>query len=155
MKPDLESAIRAVEALAGRGAPLTRHDARPILLRIGWSLLAGRPEGLEDARDRLRRLPERPRTSWIAAVQDELSMASAEYVRSVDPRYLDHPQYDLDYTLEARRLLEARWRACAYLGQPPDAAAVASVRRADTLLESRTSARIAECLSNPGAHEPN
>lgn len=146
MKPDLESGIEAVEKMAGRGALFTRHEARPILLGIGQSLQTGRPEELGDAGDRLRKLPEHPRESWIAAVKDELSMATTEYVQSVDPRFLNHPQYDLAYTLEARRQLDARWRACAYLGRAPDPATLASVERADKLLEARTKTRIAEWL---------
>lgn len=155
MKPELESAVRAVEALAGRGAPLTRHDARPVLLAIGTALRLGRPEEVGDAGDRLRSLPGRSRASWIAAVQDELSMAVTEYVRSVDPRFLNHPQYDLGYTLEARGQLEARWKACGYLGQPLEPAAVASVARADALLEARTRTSIHEWLAKHGAQAPN
>jgi hypothetical protein len=155
VKPELESAILAVEKLAGRGGPLTRHEARPILLGIGASLRSAGPEELGDAGDRLRRLPERPRAAWIAAVEDELTMASTEYVRSVDPRFLNHPQYDLDYTLEARRQLDDRWRACAYLGQALDPAAVASVERADRLLEGRTKRRIAEWLDKQGSDAEN
>lgn len=151
MKPELEAAIRAVEARAGRRASLTRHDARPILLCIGGSLLAGRSEELGDAADRLQRLPEPLRGTWVAAVRDELSMASTEHVRSVDPRFLNHPQYDLAYTLEARRQLEARWRACGYLGQPPDPASTAAVARADALLEARTGTAFREWLAKQGA----
>jgi len=155
MKPDLEALIRVLEARAGRGAPLTRHDARPILLCIGRSLLARRPEELGDAAERLRRLPEPFRLSWAAAVRDEMSMACTEHVRSVDPRFLKHPQYDLAYTLEARRELEARSMACALLGQPLDAASKAAVARADALLEGRIGSSVPEWLSKHGADAMN
>ncbi|MFN0006881.1 MAG: hypothetical protein ACKVXR_03160 [Planctomycetota bacterium] len=153
--PELESAIRAVEKPAGRGAVLTRHEARPVLLCVGLLLQTGRSEELGDAGDRLRRLPERPRESCVAAVQDELSMAATEYVRSVDPRFLNHPQYDLDYTLEARRQLDARWRACLYFGLAVDPAAQASVERADRLLEARMKTRIAEWLAKRASDAAN
>jgi hypothetical protein len=146
VKPELEAAIRAVEAPANRAGPPTRHEARPILLGIGRSLQTGRPEELGDAADRLRGLPERPRKAWIAAVKDEIAMAITEYVRCVDPRFLDHPQYDLDYTLEARRQLDARLKACEYLGEPAEPAAVDAVARADALLSSRKRIRIQEWL---------
>lgn len=147
MNPELEAAIRAVEARAGRRAALTRHDVRPILLLMGRSLLAGRSAELGDSVERLRSLPEPLRESWIAAVQDEMSMACTEHVRSVDPRFLKHPQYDLAYTLEARRELEARSKACAHLGQPLDPAATAGVGRADALLEGCIGGTMCEWLS--------
>jgi hypothetical protein len=147
---DLEGAIRAVQALAGRPASLTRHEARPILLLIGGSLLAGKQAEVGNAAELLRALPGPLGESWVAAVRDEWSMAFTEYVRSVDPRYLKHPQYDLAYTLEARLQLEARWRASLYLGIPPDKASTAAVERADTLLGGRAGTGIREWLSKQG-----
>jgi hypothetical protein len=155
MRPELEELIRAVESRAGRKEPLTRHDARPILLFIGQALLEGRPEELGDAAQRLRTLPEPVRSRWIDAVRDEMSMACTEHVRSVDPRFLDHPKYDLAYTLEARRLLEARSRACDYLGHPSDPAAKAAVARADSLLERRAGGSLREWIEKPGVGPTN
>jgi len=148
VKPDLEATIRAVEALAPRRASVTRHDVRPILLSIGGSLLAGRSEEIGDAADRLRALPGALRESWDAAVRDELSMACTEYVRSVDPRFVNHPQYDLAYALEARFQLEARWRACAYLEPAQVEASTAAVARADAILEGRRDLNVREWLKN-------
>jgi hypothetical protein len=155
VKPELESAIRALEGLASRAGPITRHDERPILPSLGRSLHAGRKEDLGDAADSSRRLPERSRNAWIAAVKDELAMAGTEYVRCVDPRFLNHPQYDLAYTLEARLQLDARSRACEYLGEPLDPAVVASVGRADALLEDRTETRVREWLAKRASEAVN
>ena len=152
MKPELEAAIRALQGRAGRPASVTRHDARPILLSIGRSLLAGRPAEVGNAAELLRGLPGPLGRSWLAAVRDEWSMAFTEYVRSVDPRYLNHPQYDLDYTLEARLQLEARWRASIYLKEPPDAASTAAVARADALLERRAGTTMREWIAK---HHPD
>ena len=147
MNPDLEAAIRAVETRAGTRAALTRHEARPILLGIGRALLAGRPDEVAGAAERLRKLPQPLRESWEDAVRDEMGMAATEHVRSVDPRYIDHPRYDLAYTLEARRQLEQRKRACDHLGLPTDPALLAAVGRSDSILEGHTGRRLAEWLS--------
>ena len=82
-------------------------------------------------------------------------MATTEYVRSVDPRYLSHPHYDLAYTVESRRQLDARWKACAYLGLPLDPASVASVTRADALLEARTRTKLSQWLAKPASDATN
>jgi hypothetical protein len=58
-------------------------------------------------------------------------------VRSCDPRYLDHPKYDLVYTVEARERLEARLVVAEKLGLPADEAMLEAVERADGLLQSR------------------
>jgi len=147
VNPELEALIRALRSRTGRSPSVTRHDARPILLGIGGALLAGRQADLGNAAELLRGLPGPLESSWIAALRDEMSMACTEYVRSVDPRYLNHPQYDLAYTLDARLQLEARWRASIYLGQPPDAASTAAVERADALLAERAGTTIREWLS--------
>jgi hypothetical protein len=135
MKPELDAAVRAVEAMAGRKATPTRHDARPVLLGIGAAILAGRPEVASAARERLAKLPEPLRRAWEDAVLDELAMASTEHVRSVDPRHLAHPRYDLEYTLQARRRLEARVLAAEALGLAPGAPHFEAIARADALLE--------------------
>jgi len=119
MKPDLEVAIAALEALAARKGPLTRHDARPVLRFLALA------NGFRDA--------------WQVAVRDELAMACTEHIRSVDPRYLGHPAYDLDYTLEARRVLEDRLKGAEVTGIVLDDVLSAGIRRADSLLEGRGS----------------
>jgi hypothetical protein len=141
VKPELDVAIGAIEAFAVKGGRPTRYDARPILLMIGESLRVGRAEDVRGSPERLQALPEALRQTWVVAVQDELAMACTEHVRSVDPRYLDHPHYDFAYTVSARRELEARLRAAEHLGVLPDEALLGGVRRADALLEGRLGSR--------------
>jgi hypothetical protein len=88
-------------------------------------------------RKRFLALAEGFRQAWDLAVRDELAMACTEHIRSVDPRYLDHPAYDLAYTLEARRLLEARLKGAEGTGIVLDEALSAGIRRADSLFEGR------------------
>ena len=141
MDADLDAALRAVEASGRSRNRITRHHARPVLLSIGERLLDGRTEEAEEALARVSRLPGALREPFQAAVLDELAMACTEFVRSVDPRYLDRPDYDLDYTVTARHRLEARLRAAQRLGVLPDAPTLDQVRRTDQLLGSRTDAR--------------
>src|SRR5207249_4090087 len=117
---------------AGGGDPRARrspsrsraqHRGRPATTRGA----PGRGAAADAALARLGGLTGPDRQAWEAAVRDELVMACTEHVRSVDPRYLDHPEYDLEYTLTARRLLEARLLAAAKLGIAPDHALLRGV----------------------------
>lgn len=137
MKPDLEVAIASLEALAARKGPLTRHDVRPVLIEIGASLHQASVADIETSRGRFLALGRAFREAWESAVRDELAMACTEHIRSVDPHYLEHPAYDLAYTLEARRLLEARLGAAEVTGIALDDVLSAGIRRADSLLEGR------------------
>jgi hypothetical protein len=137
MNAELEAAIVELEALARRKGLPTRHDVRPILLALGGSLPSAGVEDGEACRKRFLALPLEFRTAWEAAVRDELAMACTEHIRSVDPRYLDHPAYDFGYTLEARRALEARLCAARATGVELEEALAAAVGRADALLEAR------------------
>jgi hypothetical protein len=139
MKPDLEVAIVALEALAALKGPLTRHDVRPVLVGIGSSLVEASAADIQASRMRFLALTQGFRDAWEAAVRDELAMACTEHIRSVDPRYLDHPGYDLAYTVEARRVLEARLKGAEVTGVVLDDALSAGIRRADSLLEGRKS----------------
>lgn len=152
MNPDLEAALAALEALARSMGTLTRHDVRPILLGIGESLPSAVAADVDACRERFSALPLAFRTAWEAAVRDELAMACTEHIRSVDPRYLDHPAYDLRYTVEARRALEDRLRAAGITGVPLDEALSSAVHRADALLESRLSRD--RGMEGPSGREP-
>ncbi len=142
MRPELETAVRAVEACSGASKRrVTRHEARPVLLGIGECLIEGRTPEAEDALARLRRLPAELREAFDAAVRDELEMACSEHVRSVDPRYLQRPDYDLAYTVAARHRLECRLRAAERLGIDLAGAWLENIRRADALLGRRQDIR--------------
>jgi hypothetical protein len=137
MKPDLELALAALEALAAQKGPLTRHDVRPVLIEIGSALREAAGADGEASHARFLTLGEGFRQAWEGAVRDELAMACTEHIRSVDPRYLEHPDYDLAYTLEARRLLDARLRGAEVTGVVLDDVLSAGIRRADSLLDGR------------------
>ena len=68
---------------------------------------------------------------WTEAVDSEIYLAVTEHVNSVDPRYLDHPQYDFAYTVSARERLEARLRALEALEWNVDESLLDQVSAAD------------------------
>jgi len=133
----LAAALSRSRDARARGATPTRHEVRDLLLRLGETILEGRADevqaGLEEVRGWLRAAP----AAWRGAIDGELSMAVTEHVRSVDPRWLDHPRYDLAYTVEARHLLEARVRAAEALGVEVPDALLAAMARADAVLAPR------------------
>jgi hypothetical protein len=130
---------RALAQLAGwideRKKP-TRHQARALLVALGRWIRHGAPSGdqVSAVRDRLRAIVHPLAEGWEAAVLDELILACTEHIRSVDPRYLDHPRYDFAYPIEARERLESRLVAAAALGMSPSPELLARVTRADELL---------------------
>ncbi|HEV8112502.1 MAG TPA: hypothetical protein VGR31_06975 [Planctomycetota bacterium] len=136
MSAELDRSLAQLEALAARGGRPSRYDARELLLALGESPAAG-----GGARARIEALPPTFREAWEAAVRDELSMAGTEHVRSVDPRYLDRPGYDFEYTIEARERLETRLRGAEQLGLRTDEALAAAIRRADELLRTQLERR--------------
>jgi hypothetical protein len=135
----LADALIAVRKSTQRRQPLTRHDARTVLLALGAELAAGRAAEVDAAIATLHEiLPTAAAPDsgdwgerWRAAVADELSMACTEFVRAVDPRYLRHARYDFEYTIQARERLELRLRAAQRMGLPVGEAWRAQVARAD------------------------
>jgi len=92
-----------------------RQLVRALLLALGRLALT---EGESGARGRARELREAAEghgEAWEQALESELSLAVAEHVHSVDPRYLELPSYDFAYTIAARERLEQRLRACELL----------------------------------------
>ena len=136
MNPELESAVAGIEALAKQNGRPIRHHARPILVGLGELLLSGAPAEAESVKRRLEGLPPGFAEDWPAAVADEMEMAATEYVRSVDPRYLDHPGYDWAYTLEARERLADRLRAVRFLGIGVEEGLLGGIDRADRSIAS-------------------
>lgn len=114
-------------ALAELGAALrkkrnpTRFHARGILLAVGELALSGNPAAASAGAERVAAIVGDRHDDWARAVHEEIEMAGVEFVRSVDPKYLEHPRYDLAYTVAARERLEARLAAVEALGiSPPD-----------------------------------
>jgi hypothetical protein len=133
----LEEGIAELEALAGgrEGRP-TRYHARAVLIPLGQLLLAGEPAERGPYLARLARAVESQREAWTAALSEELALACAEHIHSVDPRHLEHPRFDFGYVVSARARLEARLRAAAALGVAPSPVLRERVAEADRLLEA-------------------
>jgi hypothetical protein len=149
----LRKALLELLEAARRGQAPTRHQARDLLLALGVAIRAedgvevgGAVESLRECASSNPRFRER----WRAAVTDEMTLACTEHVRSADPRYLDPPRYDFEYTISARDRLELRLRAAEKLGLSPDARWMEQVARADELL-ARSLAR----RSRGSTHRPD
>lgn len=119
MRPDeLEEAVGALEKVASRSGRPGHFQARDVLLALGKRLEqdeAAAGPALARAREAGARLGD----AWKRAVEGELTLAVAEFVRAVDLRYLDLPNYDHEYTLGSRRRLGWRLDAARALGLRP------------------------------------
>ncbi len=93
-----------------------RYQAREALLHLGAAIEAG--EDIAERTEGLRQAVSRIQDAWGAALEEEIQLAGAEHALGVDPRFLDHPGYDLAYTLGARQRLEWRLLALAALDVP-------------------------------------
>lgn len=113
MSSGLETALNTLEQLAGRGEKPSHYLARHLLIELGQALARG--EGTA-ATERARAAGERASPAWRVAVETELSLACGEFAQSVDPRFLQVPGYDLEYTRGARARLADRLRAAEALG---------------------------------------
>jgi len=136
----LRAALESLRTSAQKSRAPTRHQARDLLLALGAALRAEDEAEIAAASAAMQSLEASSssfRDRWRAAIADELTLACTEHVRSVDPRYLEHPHYDWEYTIAARERLELRLRAAAKLGLPATAAQLAQVARADALLAGR------------------
>ena len=128
---ELEDALALVREALAKRQPLNRYHARAVLLPLGAEL-ARAAEAAGRARvERLRELLRPVAAGWSQAVQDELEMAVAEFVKSVDRRYLTRPDYDFEYTLEARARVEDRLRAMRALEIEPGTEWLRDLERAD------------------------
>ena len=157
----LEQALVELEAMPERPRPRRpdRYDARALLVPLG-TLLGGSgapptlpdPHGkagtassvvlndeLESAVTRAIAVGERLGNRWHEAVGAELSLACAEHVHAVDPRYLDLPNYDFEYTMRARERLEARLIAAERLDLTLPTGLLGGVRAADDRLRAHLS----------------
>lgn len=149
---------RLEEALAEVAAGLRRKRwapdrflAREILLALGELALAaegGASSGEAGPQEQAQAWAARVRTAlepaaeaFAQAVAEELDLAATEHTLAVNPRFLDHPRYDLDYTVLARERLEARLAAADLLGLEPEEALLERVAEADRVLEPYLDAR--------------
>ncbi len=131
---DLRDAIDELQRRVKHEEATDRFLARAALVALGRMELEAEGSGQALARE-LKTAAEPIADSWAAAVEAELSMAGTEHVRSVDPRYLDQPIYDFEYTVAARERLEARFLACGLLDLEVSEALLNQVAEADQLLE--------------------
>ncbi len=143
MKPQAERpqpGSDPLNELAGACAPRQRIDrlhARAVLLAIGERVLGEDPAGAAELAARVVQITSGRAGDWQSAVRDEILMASTEHVRSVDPRFLSRPDYDLHYTVQARAELEARLLAAEVLGIEVPPSVLDRVAAADRLLAPR------------------
>ncbi len=138
MNPELEQALKHVQSVLESGRTLHRQDVRPLLIAFGGELhLINGAEPPETWVQRIQGLlgSEEKRENWNQAVESELALACAEHIHAVDPRYLELPNYDFAYTLQARERLADRLRAARALGIEPSEALLEQVEAADRRLE--------------------
>lgn len=134
MDAPLTDVMQEVERWIARGKPPTRHHARGILVGLGLEMLDGPARSEAEALERVAGWIARAPDAWREAIASEISMAATEHVRSVDPRWLRHPQYDLAYAVEARHRLEARLVCAERLGVGVPDELLEAIGRADALL---------------------
>lgn len=128
----------------GKGkAPLERELLRRFLLALGELVSSDLEVDLGAELTRARQIIEQLGERWGLALEAEMQLACGEHIQGVDPRYLGHPRYDFQYTLEARQRLEQRFEALAALEQPIDPQLVARVADADERLADELEKRSA------------
>jgi hypothetical protein len=120
MSSELEDALVALEKVASRKGRPGHFQARDVLLALGRHLEEDE-EAAGGAAERARRAAARLGEAWKRAVESELTLAVAEFVRAVDPRYLDLPNYDHDYTRASRQRLGWRLDAARAFALRPTA----------------------------------
>jgi len=128
---EAEDALRELEGQARKGRGPDHHQARRLLLSLGRLLEELGTGACAPLLERARALSS---PAWVAAVQMELSLACVEFARSVEPRYLELPNYDLAYTQGARVRLGDRLRAGRELGIDLDPREAAILELADRVL---------------------
>ena len=132
---DLAEALDALkDLLAGEREP-DRFDVRALFLPLGALVLEGDLDSLAPTLERIAVGIEGRREAWERAVSEELELAGDEFCRSVDPRYLAMPNYDLSYTLASREYLACRIQAAVQLGFELPESLEARVEEADRALD--------------------
>ena len=131
---DLERAVADLERRVARKERPDRYDLRALLLALGSRPESPEEPPLEGFLARTRKAAAALGEAFARAAADELSLACAEHVHAVDPRYLNLPNYDFAYTLAARERLEWRLRAAAWLEVDPPENLLRAVAEADERL---------------------
>ncbi len=131
---DLDTALAELAAVLRKKRDPTRFHARAILLAVGELSLSGDAAAAAAAAERVAAIVGDRHDPWARAVHEEIEMAAVEFVRSVDPKYLDHPKYDFAYTVVARERLEARLAATEVFGILPTDEILEQVSAADARL---------------------
>lgn len=151
---DLEDAVASLERLAQAGQRPSHYVGRHVLLTLGLALRTESPEACAPWLARIRTAGESCAPAWGEAVQDELTLACGEFAQCLDPRYLDLPGYDVEYTAAARLRLEDRLRAAQALGFAPTPREAEVLELADRVwatLEKRRDAGTGERPDGSGA----
>lgn len=151
---DLEEAVAGLERLARAGQRPSHYVGRHVLLTLGQALRTQPPETCSPWVARVRAAGESCGPAWGEAIQDELTLACGEFAQCLDPRYIDLPGYDVEYTAAARLRLEDRLRAAETLGfapTPREAEVLVLADRVWATLEKRRDAATAEGPAPSGA----
>lgn len=133
-EPDLEASLAELAAAVRKKRKPSRFHARAVLVALGHRILAGDRDLTAAAVARVKDLVQERIADWELAVREELELAAAEFVRSVDPRFLSLPKYDFAYTVAARERLEARLAAADQLGIAVEESLLEQVADADERL---------------------
>jgi len=149
--PELEEAVRQLERVARTGRRPDRFLARAVLLALGRQVGKQGEGSLDPWRERIRKACDQIGDAWEEAAVAELALACEEHIRSVDPRYLDLPDYDYEYTIHARERLEDRLAAARELGLEVPGDLLQGVFRADRTLADRVGGKGDPSMDwNPG-----
>jgi len=138
---DLSLALSENQDLTTGKRPPSRFDVRALFIPLGALVLEGDLAGLAPTLEHLATFVRADDEVWQRAVAEELTLASEEYSQSVDPKFLDLPNYDLDYTARSRETLECRLRAAEHLGFGLPEGIQGRIEAADALLEPYLDAR--------------
>lgn len=134
MDAPLPEVLAEVKAWVARGRPPTRQHARGVLVGLGLAILEGRAGDEAESLARVATWIARAPDAWKAAFDSEIAMAATEHVRSADPRWIEKPEYDWAYVVDARHRLEARLACAEHLQVEVPEELLEAIARADAIL---------------------
>lgn len=138
---ELTRALSENQDLTTGKRPPSRFDVRALFIPLGALILEGDLAALAPTIEHLATFILADDEAWQRVVAEELSLAGEEYCQSVDPRYLELPNYDFDYTVRSRETLECRLRAAEHLGFGLPEGLQGRIAAADARLEPFLDAR--------------